>query len=232
MSCRDRERSSSRTFSAGLLPPVEGWRHHPAHKQASFASDHSAYLTPCGGLLPRARLLLPPQFFGRLVPTDAAAPAQPVSSAPPPDSVRGCPVGEVSLEPHEFIQCVNIWTSSAHGDRVGSLSVTLNSCRVFRFGGSWSPGAQHSPCAPSFEAAIPRGTHVVGLHGWAAPGGGFASLGVWHSPGALNSGPAPRPYKARRCSPFSPFTRCSMRPSCTPYKVHMERLPPAGSSSL
>ena len=110
-------------------------------------------------------------------------------ASPEPPGVEPRHRREIVLEPGEFVTCVNVWTSkaagAAHEGLIGSMSVrcgcgsawsehnqqrsalrrppqvTLSSCRVFRFGQSWFPGQQHSPCAPSFRAAIPPGSSIL-----------------------------------------------------------------------
>ena len=69
---------------------------------------------------------------------------------------------------------------------------------MFRFGASWAPGWQHSPCAPSFGNTIPPGSHIVGFCGERS-GGLVSRLGVIYAPplpGAPPLADAPRPYKA------------------------------------
>ena len=70
---------------------------------------------------------------------------------------------------------------------------------MFRFGASWAPGCQHSPCAPSFDHALPAGSHIVGFCGERS-GGLVSRLGVIYAPppppGAPAFEAAPRPYKA------------------------------------
>ena len=65
---------------------------------------------------------------------------------------------------------------------------------MFRFGASWAPGCQHSPCAPSFGNTIPPGSHIVGFCGERS-GGVLSRLGVIYAPPGTPP-PASRPYKA------------------------------------
>lgn len=79
--------------------------------------------------------------------------------------------------------------------------------RVFRFGSSWSPAIQHSPCSPSFGENIPYGAHIMGLWGRRAPtgtaangGGALTSVGVYYcqnSEVAAAIPRPPRPYQVR-----------------------------------
>ena len=161
------------------------------------------------------------QVLGELA--DEAGGARRVAS-PEPLGVEPQHRREVVLEPGEFVTCINAWTSqaegAAHENLIGSLSVrrgpappgrngwqraavrpsqvTLSSCRVLRFGGSWFPGQQHSPCAPSFSAAIPAGARILGFHG-ERRGSSLLRLGVVYSePPPGYAAAAPRPYEAER----------------------------------
>lgn len=167
------------------------------------------------------------QSFGTIARVDGST--TPVRSAEPPPGTDLAHRREIELAPEEFVTCVNAWLSDRHDGLIGSISITLSSCRVFRFGSSWAPGQQVSPCAPSFTEAIPPGSHVLGLFGERdpeaknisgslAPGGGLRRLGVAFAtqPAAADSGGGigtggwqapPRPYLAERDAVSLAFLR-------------------------
>ena len=136
-----------------------------------------------------------------------------VSPAPSPSLVGSAVPRRVVLKSGEYIKTVTIWSSDEHGafkqknkdnnleyvsyGAIGSISITLSSCRVFRFGASWA-GCQHSVCAPSFDKTIPDGAHIIGFSGERSADGRLSRLGVVYVP-LLQSDVCkapPRPYKA------------------------------------
>lgn len=172
----------------------------------------------------------------------AAAAIEEVLSSPPPwetgSGLRpppGCERREVPLRPGEYISSTNIWMSTADGSdgAVGSISITLSSKRVFRFGSGWNPGFQRSPCSPSHDDCMPAGARIVGFHGGLLPGGGGVSrLGVVYvdataglTDGAGEGVSSAEPYKARRAAdkstlPFHPVVSGKHVPLCPAPQPH------------
>lgn len=140
-------------------------------------------------------------------PPPGLAAAAAAAGAPPPRRF------EIVLAENEFIRCIVAWWGppgeGRRGDLIGSISVTLNSHRVFRFGSSWFPQWQFSPCSPTFDETVPAGAHILGISGLRRPDGGIVSVGVVFARAAAVVD-SPRPYQARGPAPTSPRS-CRLR---------------------
>lgn len=179
------------------------------------------------------------QVFGRIFSSEGGRTE--VKSAAEPPAALGAIAGgpppkrcEVVLSDNEYIQCCIVWSGfhpprvkdplARRSDYIGSMTVTLSMCRVFRFGSSWFPERQYSPCSPEFDKTIPAGAHVLGLRGLRRSAGGLIRVGVAFADAAAVA-EAPRPYQARlireasRRIPDSPAPAHLPDAACRPFAL-------------